>query len=1277
MRVGRALIAAAFCAAACLRAAPAAAAMPAAPVSPAAAEAPALDNPIVVENRQPGSFGWMHGPSVSDDATGQIKGYWSAASAKAGDTITLYVTVNPAQTFTLDLYRLGWYGGAGGRLRLHAGALTGQQQPPCTPDATTGLIACGWAPTYALTIPSDWTSGVYLGMLTNAQGYQNYVIFVVRDDRPAPFLYQQNIMTDQAYNNYPDDGATGKSLYTYNSFGANTMSGESRAVKVSFDRPYADYGFMQIDQIEFIRWIERSGYDVTYSTNVDTHANGASLRDHKAVLDVGHDEYWSKEIRDAMESARDAGVNLAFFAADTASVQVRVEASAAGIANRVIVCYKNAALDPAYGSTTTVAFRDAPVNRPEQALRGVISGAMVNPGTPNSDYIVTNSSHWIYSGTGFKDGDRVGGIVGYEMDRYRAEYPAPSSNNWTLLSHSPFVDYLGRQDYANSSIYQAPSGAWVFSSGTISWSRALDGFWYGRTDARIQKTTDNLFNAFLFGAPVVHDLKLTAPDTVKPQTTFSVGVTAENAQGNPVSSYNGTVHFSSSDTSSGVQLPADATLAGGQGTFSVRLAAGGPQTIIVSDSANALSSSVTVTVDAPTGIAFRGATRNDQGEDGSSFAATDPAGWTLVAEAVNVDNGRTRLLRRFAANEPAGYTWRFGAANHVGGAIVAYAGVDRTTPEDAAPGTQVGSGASPTTPSRSTATNGAWLVSLYGTAGWGGSTSTAPAGMNMRATFGANHSFGFADQAIAIAGATGSRTWTTSYATPWAAMAFALRPAGATPTASAFRLTAPASVTAGAAFTVAVAAVDAQGNTVGSYGGTIHITASDTSPDVVLPPDTTLVAGQGSFSATLRSLGPQTITATDAAASMTGAVTLSVTSGGGSLDVAAPASSIAGRPFTITIRALDASGNVASAYNGTIHFATTDASPSAVLPADSTLNNGTGTFSVTLATAASSSVTVSDQANQLSGSATIAVGAAPASRLALSTASTPSAGTSFAFAATAQDAYGNTDAAYAGKVHFTTSDTSAGVVLPADLSMSNGRGTFSATLIRAGSQTITAADVAASTIVGTLTVTVRPASATHLALTTTTPTPIAGVGFSFAVTALDQYGNTDDAYAGRAHFTSTDTSAGVALPSDSALANGQGSFSATLTRSGAQTITAADSITPTVKGTLAITLQAAAAATLTLAAPASARAGESMALRVTLTDQFGNIAAGYRGTVHFTTSDALPTVSLPADYTFVSGDAGVHSFSATLWSPSNQTITVRDTVNAGLRDTRSVAISLL
>jgi hypothetical protein len=220
---------------------------------------------------------------------------------------------------------------------------------------------------------------------------------------------------------------------------------------------------------------------------------------------------------------------------------------------------------------------------------------------PNSDYVVTNSSHWVYAGTGFKDGDVVRGIVGYEADAYMPDYPPPNSTNQTLLSRSPFTDpSIGVTSYANSSIYQAPSGAWVFASGTMSWNWALDDVpgpaSHLLVDSRIQQATANVLNAFLTGAPVVKVLVGEAPATVTAGQAFTVAVTAENDQGNPVTQYSGRVHFSSSDTSAGVVLPADATLTNGQGTFSATLIKVGPQTVTVADAANSLSTTMTVTV---------------------------------------------------------------------------------------------------------------------------------------------------------------------------------------------------------------------------------------------------------------------------------------------------------------------------------------------------------------------------------------------------------------------------------------------------------------------------------------------------------------------------------------------------------------------------------------------------------------------------------------------------------------------------------------------------------
>ena len=174
-------------------------------------------NPIVIENQQPGSSQWqIPWGGVGSDAIGQVKGYASAVSVNKGQNITFYVSVNPAQNYSIDVYRMGWYQGLGARLMQHIGPLKGTRQTTCPTNATTGMIECHWGPAYTLAAQTSWTSGVYLALLTNSQNYQNYIIFVVRDDgRAASLLFQQGVTTHQAYNDYPWDNMTGKSLYAY------------------------------------------------------------------------------------------------------------------------------------------------------------------------------------------------------------------------------------------------------------------------------------------------------------------------------------------------------------------------------------------------------------------------------------------------------------------------------------------------------------------------------------------------------------------------------------------------------------------------------------------------------------------------------------------------------------------------------------------------------------------------------------------------------------------------------------------------------------------------------------------------------------------------------------------------------------------------------------------------------------------------------------------------------------------------------------------------------
>src|SRR5205809_7379213 len=457
---------------------------------------------VSLENQQPGAASWQLSGQPADDVNKQIKGYASATSVNLGESITFYVTVNPAQQYTMDVYRMGWYQGLGGRLMQSIGPLQGVAQPDCPVDSATGLIECDWTASYTLTVPTSWTSGVFVVQLTNAQGYQNYITFVVRDDaRVADIMFQQSVATYQAYNNYPDDSATGKSLYDFNSYGANTVTGTPRAAKVSWNRPYAGRGAGQLLDwdVYFIRWLERSGYDVKYSTDVDTHENSGRLLQSKAFLSGGHNEYWSKPMYDGVQQARVAGVHLGFFGANAVFWQVRFEASPlTGAADRVLVGYKDPrSIDPVQGPTTTILWRDPFLNRPEQQLVGVqFSSGQLPTNAPNAPYVIANSSSWVYAGTGLADGDSIPGIVGYETDSSMSSAPLPTSvaGTYQVLSQSPFTDAGGTAMTANSSIYQAPSGAWVFGAGTVSWSWGLD--LANVVDPRIQRITANLLKQF-------------------------------------------------------------------------------------------------------------------------------------------------------------------------------------------------------------------------------------------------------------------------------------------------------------------------------------------------------------------------------------------------------------------------------------------------------------------------------------------------------------------------------------------------------------------------------------------------------------------------------------------------------------------------------------------------------------------------------------------------------------------------------------------------------------
>src|SRR5215475_5348418 len=287
--------------------------------------APAQPDLIRAENDNAGTTDWLLKTTRVDPKTKYrcpwIEGYCSHTSLRAGDTLAIMVSTNPPSSFVIDIYRLGYYGGKGGRHLARLGPFKGKVQP----DPGVGkerLRDCRWEPAVRLPIPRDWPSGVYLGKLTaEREKLQSYVIFIVRDDRACDFLFQCSDTTWSAYNRWPDQWSLyddGKKQWYW-----------GPGVRVSWDRPYGKYcqvvdaplsqgsGEFLLWELPLTFWMEKQGYDVSYISNVDTHADANGLLRAKGWLSMGHDEYWSLEMFQNVTYARDQGVSLAFLSGNS------------------------------------------------------------------------------------------------------------------------------------------------------------------------------------------------------------------------------------------------------------------------------------------------------------------------------------------------------------------------------------------------------------------------------------------------------------------------------------------------------------------------------------------------------------------------------------------------------------------------------------------------------------------------------------------------------------------------------------------------------------------------------------------------------------------------------------------------------------------------------------------------------------------------------------------------------------------------------------------------
>lgn len=447
-----------------------------------------LDAPppsIAQENRRRGTGAWrLAGPPgpLGGVANGRIEGYVAHEAIVAGQVQRVYVNAPGTPRVQIAIYRMGWYGGRGGRLVLRSDALPVVRQPPCTHRLATGLTECRWHPTLSFPIPPGLVSGVYVVKLQGARGAQRDCLFVVRSPRPAPLLVEIPTATYEAYNAWGGD-----SLYP----GGRRVgiTGSTQGVEVSYDRPYDSQtgaGQFFIREVAMVRFLERYGYPVSYTTIAAIDQQPEQVRGVRGLLDVGHSEYWSQRAARAFAGARDSGTSLIFLSSDTMAWRVRLApatgaSSQAGEADHVIVAYKQEARRDPDRAQPSGLFPLGGAGLVGSAYNGCITPRVPQPGPPVYRYYAWVPAPalrpaWLFAGSGVSAATRIPGIVGYELDQRTLASP-PGTR--VIGGGSP-VRCLPEDEpspvrggLAQSTLYTAPSGALVFASGTLGWGYGL------------------------------------------------------------------------------------------------------------------------------------------------------------------------------------------------------------------------------------------------------------------------------------------------------------------------------------------------------------------------------------------------------------------------------------------------------------------------------------------------------------------------------------------------------------------------------------------------------------------------------------------------------------------------------------------------------------------------------------------------------------------------------------------------------------------------------------
>lgn len=556
-------------------------------------------NAIVAENCRPGNpqSEW---DLTAPDGDPTLQGFATDISVNKGSTVSFKIN-STASAYTINIYRMGYYGGMGARkvATITPSAHLPQSQPDCITDASVGLADCGnWAVSAYWQVPATATSGIYFARLARPDtGGNSHIVFIVRDDSShSDVLYQTSDETWQAYNYYGLGSLYGPAWAGFDLY--------TRSYKVSYNRPITIRGFQAEGdtwvfgpEFPMVQWLEQNGYDVTYFTAVDAARSGSLISNHHLYMNSGHDEYWSSQRRANVEAARDAGVNMAFFSGNTLFWKTRWENSIDGTNTnyKTLVCYKEtlafAKLDPLDPPTWTGTWRDpsfsppADGGKPENSLLGTLF--TVNGPGPDNDGLQIKipaadggMRFWRNTAVASLGTNQTYslpvGTLGYEWDEdidngfrpagaFRLSTASYDMTANRLLDQG--ATYGAGTATHHLMMYRAPSGALVFSSGTVNWSWGLNSnhdnpFDYDTPDPdpNMQQATVNLF-ADMGVQPATLQLGLVpaiaSTDSAPPVSTITSPATNATLNAGNIITVTGTATDSGGGTVAGVEVSGD------------------------------------------------------------------------------------------------------------------------------------------------------------------------------------------------------------------------------------------------------------------------------------------------------------------------------------------------------------------------------------------------------------------------------------------------------------------------------------------------------------------------------------------------------------------------------------------------------------------------------------------------------------------------------------------------------------------------------------------------